>query len=558
MRERVALHATAAAVTVLVLAPLVAPGYVLSYDMVFVPHQPLRWDLVAPTGALPRAVPQDAVVSALSLIAPGWLLQRLALGGAIYAAALGAGRLVPTAGLLPRVIVALTYAWTPFLAERLLLGQWGLLLAYGALPWLVSAAIGVRQQRPGALPRLILPAAVSAITPTGGLIALVVTMVLTLGRRPARTSIVATAAVTLLNAPWLLAAALTAAGGRSDADGVAAFAARSENWSGVYGAIAGTGGVWNAQTTPGSRASVFAPLVTAVLLTLGAIGLPRLLRRWPGGAATRLAAVAAGSVVVALAGTTALSAQGLTWLVGSVPGAGLLRDGQKFLIPYALLLSLCVGLGAERISERLPSAVSRVVLVAVVVVPVAALPDLAWGAAGQLRPVSYPADWERVSEAVADAPGDVLSLPFDLYRAPPWNRGRPVIDPTPRYLPAPVVVDDTLRVGSIVVNGEDPRAARVQQALARGDLTDLDDIRWVVVHKDAGGAVESGALDSLRLAYDGRFLALYANPDYTDSAAPGGAHRWLILVAYLLAVAVIVAAIWRFAASLPRGNVRHV
>ena len=558
MRERVALHATAAVVMVLVLAPLIAPGYVLSYDMVFVPHQPLRWDLVAPTGALPRAVPQDAVVSTLSQIVPGWLLQRLALGGAIYAAALGAGRLVPTAGVLPRVIVALTYAWTPFLAERLLLGQWGLLLAYGALPWLVSAANGVRQQRPGALPRLILPAAVSAITPTGGLIALVTTVVLTMGRRPARTAIAATAAVTLLNAPWLVAAALTAAGGRSDADGVAAFAARAENWSGVYGAILGTGGVWNALTTPGSRASVFAPLVTAVLLTLGAIGFPRLLRRWPGGAATRLAAVAAGSVVVALAGTTVLSAQGLTWLVGSVPGAGLLRDGQKFLIPYALLLSLCVGLGAERIGERLPSMVSRAVLVAVVIVPVAALPDLAWGAAGQLRPVSYPADWERVSEAVAAAPGDVLSLPFDLYRAPPWNRGRPVIDPTPRYLPAPVVVDDTLRVGSIVVNGEDARAARVRQALARGDLTDLDDIRWVVLHKDAGGVVESGALDTLRLAYDGQFLALYANPGYTVHAASGGPHRWVILIAYLLAVGVIVAAIWHFAASLPRGNVRHV
>ena len=43
-------------------------------------------------------------------------------------------RLVPTGRTLPKVVGAFAYAWTPYLAERLLLGQWGLLLAYAALP----------------------------------------------------------------------------------------------------------------------------------------------------------------------------------------------------------------------------------------------------------------------------------------------------------------------------------------------------------------------------------------------------------------------------------------
>ena len=137
----------------LVLAPLAAPGYALLYDMVFVPRQPLSWDLVAPAQSLPRAVPMDALVSLVTQLVPGWLVQRLVLGGAILLAAVGAGRLVPTERRAVRLLAAVAYAWTPYLAERLLIGQWGLLLAYAALPWLVRAALDLRAGRDGALAR---------------------------------------------------------------------------------------------------------------------------------------------------------------------------------------------------------------------------------------------------------------------------------------------------------------------------------------------------------------------------------------------------------------------
>ena len=76
MRGRFVPHAVAAAITAVVLAPLALPGYVLRYDMVFVPRQPLSWEMVAPADALPRAVPLDALVSLANLAVPGWLLQR--------------------------------------------------------------------------------------------------------------------------------------------------------------------------------------------------------------------------------------------------------------------------------------------------------------------------------------------------------------------------------------------------------------------------------------------------------------------------------------------------
>ncbi len=505
MRERLALPVTATIVTVAVLAPLAAPGYVLSYDMVFVPRQPLRAELIAPSATLPRAVPLDALVSLASQLAPGWLLQRIVLAAVLLLAAIGAGRLVPTGATVPRLIAGVGYAWTPYLAERLLLGQWGLLLAYAALPWLVGAALRLHRDGRRALLVFLPAAALAAVTPTGGLIALAAAVVLVPRRADPWPGVVAVAGVVVLNAPWLVAAALTAADGRSDPGGVAAFAARGTDWSGPIGALAGTGGIWNAQTTLPSRTSPLAPVGTLLLIALAVHGWPLIRARWPAGCARRLLVLAAGGFLVAALAVLPGLGTGLEWLVANVPGAGVLRDGHKFLMPYALVLCVGAALGAERIGRR-------AVLAGALLLPVVLLPDLALGGAGRLRPVEYPADWEVVAARIARAPGDVVSLPFAGYHTYAWNAGRTVIDPLPRYVDADVLTDDRLVVGDRVLRGENPRAAEVRGVLDAGlPLTGLG-VRWVVVQRVEGGAaVPPTALAGLRLVHPGTDLQLYEN-----------------------------------------------
>ncbi|WP_425544586.1 hypothetical protein [Actinoplanes couchii] len=474
--------------------------------MVFVPSQPLRADLVLPSATLPRAVPLDALVSTATQVMPGWLLQRLVLAAILLLAALGAGRLVPAERTLTRLVAAVTYAWAPYLAERLLLGQWGLLLAYAALPWLAAAALRVRAGERRALLPLAGWAALAAITPTGGVIALVTALLLA-----PRWS---TAGVTLLlNSPWLAAAALTDADGRSDPAGVAAFAARGNDWTGPLGALLGTGGTWNAQTVLPSRASVLAPIGTLILLVVAGYGIRVLWRRWPSGAAARLTVAAAGGLVLAMLGVLPGARTLLEWLVGTVPGAGLLRDGQKFVMPYALLLALTVALGAEYAAARLADRrAGRVVLSGMLLLPVAVQPDLAFGAGNRLRPVAYPADFATVAELVAADPGPVLSLPLSAYHTYSWNHGRTVLDPLPRYLDAEVLTDDRLVVGTIVVRGENARAAAVRRALAEGSPLAALDVRWVVVQHVIGGAAPpAAALAGLRQVHDGPDLDLFEN-----------------------------------------------
>ncbi len=136
--------------------------------------------------------------------------------------------------------------------------------------------------------------------------------------------------------------------------------------------------------------------------------------------------------------------------------------------------------------------------------PVAVLPDLAWGAG--LGVASYPSDWAQARRVLAadPRPGDVLPWPFESYRAPAFNGGRPVVDPGPRYLPRPAVVPDELVVGGERLAGEDPRARRVAAALrSGGDATDAllaDGVGWIFADRAAPRTVSAvrGAREVLR------------------------------------------------------------
>ncbi|MEI8080280.1 MAG: hypothetical protein WCI74_00335, partial [Actinomycetes bacterium] len=129
------------------------------------------------------------------------------------------------------------------------------------------------------------------------------------------------------------------------------------------------------------------------------------------------------------------------WIVTSVPGGGILRDGQKWLAPLALLLALSAPLGLSRLTDRVREPAGRTVILAgLAIVPIAVLPDLAGGLFGRLSPVAYPDGWQVVRSAIADGPpGDAISLPWSSFRRYPWNANRTVLDPVPRFMTRTVV-----------------------------------------------------------------------------------------------------------------------
>ena len=383
------LLAWCAGLAALILAPLARPGFLLSYDMVTVPRQELVPDALGLGSAMPRAVPLDAVVAVLTHVVPGELFYRIVLVGTLAGGALGAAMLLPRASTSVRAVAAAAYVWNAYVAERLVIGHWGLLVAYAVLPWLLRAGLAVRSGERAALPAALVLAALASVTPTGGVLATGVLVVVAALPGPHRWPAASAAAgCVVLQLPWLVPAVLTPASLTSDPRAVEAFAAHPDSPLGLVGSVLTLGGIWNSEVVPESRSLWTAAIVTVAWVSLALGGISRLRPTLGRSAALALAVLAVMGIVLSLAGAFG---DGLAWAVERLPGAGLLRDGPKFLAWYSLALAPTAALGAARLAASVSrwsaGRVSATVVTGVVaVLPLAALPDLAWGVAGRLSP----------------------------------------------------------------------------------------------------------------------------------------------------------------------------
>ena len=214
--------------------------------------------------------------------------------------------------------------------------------------------------------------------------------------------------------------------------GVAEFAARGENLLGPVGSLAGLGGVWNADVVPGSRGTALGVAATVVLLSLAAVGARPMAKGLDRGVLGGLCVAASVGLLVALAGVVPGVRDLLDDVVQQVPAAGILRDGQKWIAPYALVVAAAAAFGVARLADRAKDQeLQRLTGVAAVVVFLSLLPDLGWGVAGRLSAVHYPRDWSTVRSVVESEPvhGDVAVLPWGAFRAFSWNDDRTVWTP---------------------------------------------------------------------------------------------------------------------------------
>lgn len=522
-----------------VCAPLLRPGYVLTYDMVWVPN--LDLDRLEPWGlgsALPRAVPSDAVVALLGSVVPAAVVQRVVLAAVFVLGAVGAARLVPTVPLPARLVAATFYVWNPFVAERLVLGQWPLLLGYAALPWLIGA-LGTSRARWGPA---TLALAAMALTPVGGVLGLLTAWIVGWRHGPVRVATLAGA----VNAPWIVAGLLSAAGTRSDPAGAVAFSLQSDGPLGRLWSALSLGGIWNGDVVPASRDL----WTTALLVLVGWVVMAIGVRYWPGddrGFRMRLAALAAVGLAVAAAGWVLPGF--VQWWVESVPAGGLVRDGTRFLALLAPFSAVALAHGAARILAAVPARPTHWFVAGMLVfLPVASLPDLALGVSGRLDPVQYPPAWAQMREEISssDVTGDLLVLPFDPYRAPEFNDDRPVLDPAGRFFDRTTVVNDDLVVSGLTVRGEDPRVDDLLGVLSSGrvqpELLRQRGIGLVLVDTSAPQA--AGALDTtarLPLVATHGDLALFSAGDAVADA-PGVGERATMALTWVVAALVVVAA----------------
>jgi hypothetical protein len=464
----------------LALGPGLQRGFLLSYDMVFVPREPFAAAL--PGLAPPRAVPSDLVIAAVSRVLPADVAQKAVLLSVFVLACSGAAAMLDREPRLARLAAGVFYTWNPYVGERLIIGQWALLLGYAGLPWVLRAVLapGLVSRRGAArLGLALLPAVIGGYTALSITALLVVPAVLL--ARSARRAAVALGALAVGSLPWLIPSLLHPV--YVDPASVAAFAARADTPFGGVGSLLMLGGAWNAQAVPKAYGGGWSALWLAVVIVAlaGYLLIARSQRRWPG-----LGTAAVAGLVIAALGVTAAGRDLLRSMISAWPGFAVLRDAQQFVAPLALAEATGFGLavaaamspgpfGIKDHERPVGSDTAGTMLAAfAILAPVLLLPGLAWGAAGRLRPAAYPAGWlaaARVLDASA-ARGSVLLLPWDTYRTWGWNHGETVLDPWTRLLSRPLIWNDGTRVGNLELAPDDPRARGLDGAVrGTGPLT---------------------------------------------------------------------------------------
>jgi hypothetical protein len=527
----------ALALSLLVTAPLLAPGYLLLRDAVSTPRSHLSDSALGLTEAAPRALPQDFVVALASSILDGGVVVKALLVAGLWLAGWGAARLVatvlPEAGVAGQCVAVTIAIWNPYVAERLLQGHWSLVVGYGCLPWVAAAMLRVRTSTAAPLSAptaLLFFTALAGLTSTGLMLAATVALTCVFapgaGRPRWMCALLGLGAAALVALPWLTASAVADSLSSSQAQGVPAFAARAEPGLGTLASLASLGGIWNADAVPASRTTLFAVVAAVVLLGVIALGLPVAVRL---PVVVPLLILATVAVVVPAAMATGPGLEFAEAAIRELPGLGVVRDGQKWVALAVPGYALAGAAAVANLRRRLPAAATAFIFCAALL---ATLPDLAWGVGGKMSAVQYPPGWTVVAALINADPRPVAVLPVDSMRRFPWAGPAPVLDPLPRWVRADVLTTGDLKIAGRNVPGEGDRARVVQQLLLTGaDRQKLADagVGWVVV-ESSGGTGRSAAPLPLPVAHHDAQLTLYR----VGGDHPAASGRGIVIAAHLV------------------------
>ncbi|MDA8183041.1 MAG: hypothetical protein M0035_01200, partial [Actinomycetota bacterium] len=480
--------------TASLLMPYLGGGWLLILDWSLGPRQaalpPYTYGFV---GGLVDALPLGVFLGALVHLAGAtgsWLVPAAVIPLATWSAS----RLV--AGDLPaRLGAGLLYALSPFAFQRATAGQFGILLPYALLPFLVSSllaapeATGARRYAPV----LWLAVLVGAAPQFAWIAAVVVLAVLVVRHRvrdlPWLAGLGAGALVT--NAYLLFPLLGHPLPVRTGPANLTAFATRADpHWGLVVNVLAGYG-FWRVPPLSPKDEVAAWPLLLAVVLVLAVVGAVAAVRD-PTRRTKALVLVLAGTAGFFLAlGTKGPLATPYAWAFAHLPLFAVMREPDKFAALVVLAEAVLAGWGIEALAGRRPGrAGAGLALLAAVALPLAIAPTWFDGLGGQIRGSRYPAGWAAAERLMGTGEHQVLFLPYELYLSFPFTHDIVVANPAADYFSRPVISGDNLALPGLPTLATSRRGAELERLFAEGpSLQDFGalvaplGVRYVVLAK---------------------------------------------------------------------------
>ncbi|HEX7963490.1 MAG TPA: hypothetical protein VF466_02765 [Candidatus Saccharimonadales bacterium] len=501
-------YAPYALLAAVVLLPFAAPGYIFTLDAAPVPHIP------APHAGGSDYLWQE-LLHILNSAVPSQVIEKLLFVAIILGSAIGMHRLMDflqrrtghdtTLGWGPaRYFAGLLYAVNPFTYDRFMAGQYGVLLGYALLPFVLEAllAFAVHPDRRGMLRVALGIVLVSIVSlPTTGLAVLAGALTLAaaawqqrrkarLLRQYVRYGLGAAGIFAVLSSYWLLPALL---GKGALAQQVhtftpahtAAFATVGSGFVGKLAHVAQLQGFWvephGLFTLPQEQLPGWGTvrLLVWALAVVGAVVLYRSSRQ-----------LGATFLLIGLSG----------WLLAAGLAAGLLthfgyREPQKFAALVALSMAVFAGFGVAQIvalGRARSEGWANAAVAAALVVLLLFTPTMYWGFGGQLRPRKYPDGWFAANAFLAQQGGSyqAVFLPWHEYMSFAFTADRIIANPAARFFGQPVTISNDPELGAIKPPA-DAAATRIGALVAGGQHTPLlaaqlagFNVRFVLLAKD--------------------------------------------------------------------------
>jgi hypothetical protein len=472
-----------AGLAVVVAGPLLARGLVLAADLNPVPHPHLAGlysGVPEGTHAAPiDRLPIDLLFVALGHINAVAIGEKALLLAIVFLAGWGMHRLVPSTSEIARFFGGILYAVNPFVYDRLVTGQWYLLLGYALLPWAFAALLPLAEGRRSAAWRFAALATAVGVA-SAHMFALFAVLVLfvalgVLVRGPQRAArLLAIAAGSALTCAasiyWLLPVpGLESLWRHIGPAQLRLYGTVADHRWGIEGAVAGLYGYWN-DADPIKAHFAAWPVVTLALIALALWGLAH---RRHDPIAWAVAAAAAFGFLLALGGRSPITGTLYRTALDHFAMLRSFREPQKgvalLAFGYAYLGGAAAGeLGGHHIRFREWRRHTPALVVALLLMPVMAGYRELGGLWGNLSTSSYPRSWSEARTVLGREAADsrTLVLPWHAYFALTFAAHRVVANPATGFFDSPVLVSPSVGEGAAANDTSDPLDQGVSRLLA--------------------------------------------------------------------------------------------
>jgi len=470
-------------VSLLIVGPLLKPGFVLTLDMIFTPNMTF---VFPPVSGVYNQVPLDGILYIISKIIPADVLQKVILVGIFYFIPAIFHKFLSLFGKkqtsLVKIAASILYLFNPFVYSRFMAGHWTFLVGYALLPLIVYHVYKfltydkLDKEFYKQLLLLNLTAIVSVIFSVHHFfflliifaIASIVTIIQKQKNVP-RKILLLFLPFLAVNLFWIIPTITAEKFHSFGNDELQLFATSPDESLGVIGNLLTFYGFWAEKTLfllpktsvpfwPLTFFFLYIPAVLSFLvISIYKKGFKKLL-----GNPILIALIILSVIGFILSfGSFSIGKIIFEILYIKFPLLGAFREPQKFLSLFIFAFSILFYLGLKFWSEEMErekldqikglspkeekkilSILSKIIPFGYIILIFALTYQLFWGGFGQLKSVAYPDSWSELQKT-AEAKESILVLPYQSYATFEFNNRR-IANPAPEYFDSRVVSKQTL------------------------------------------------------------------------------------------------------------------